>query len=206
MHAMHRAGNRLDQGRLSKRNVFRQHICIGGGDSHVLRECAIDGDSDGSPVEAQVPMTRSTKIAVTAEQRWVDRNPGTDSHFHIPGADSWWDVPSHRNDLARELMARHDRIACQRKVAIHDMQVSATNTTRPHSYHQLVRFRRRVWKAPYPHVARSINDSCTHACPLFLVYSIGLDDTDGYSSTTTDLIFAGLLFVACNARSVSSKE
>src|SRR6266699_4785723 len=93
----------------------------------------------------------------------------TGSHFGRFGAYTLRDVAAHGNNLARELMTRHDRIACQGRVAIHDMQVSATNTTRPHSYHQSVRFRRRVWEAPYPYVARSVNDSCTHACPLFLV-------------------------------------
>src|SRR5712691_10194972 len=169
---MHAAMDWLDQCCLAKREAFGQNICFSDGHSNVLGACPIYCDSDSGIVNAEVLTTGATELAVAAVQSGVDRDPGADSHFHIPRAVSLQDVSSHCNDLACKLVARHNRIAYQGRVAIYDMQVGAANTTGPHSYHQLVRFRRRVWKAPYPHFARSVDDSCTHNCPLVLVGSI----------------------------------
>jgi len=169
---MHRAGDGLDQGCLSKRELFGQNICFSGRHGNVLGACPIYRDSNCSIVKAEILMTCATELAVAAVQIGFHRDPGTNSNFHIPRAVFSRDVPSHRNDLARKLMARHDRIAHQGRVSIHNMQVGTANTTRPHLYHQLILFRRRIWKASYPHVARSVDDSCTHNCPLFFIYNV----------------------------------
>src|SRR5215471_21661384 len=132
---------------------------------------------------------------MAAVQIGFDRDPGADSHFRIPQPDSSWDVPSHGNNLTCELMAGHDRIACQRKFAFSNMQVGSADATGTNPYEQFVWIGRRVGNVPDPHTSWLIDDSSTHGYASLNELCLG---------KTTDLILAGSCFVACNACSVFS--
>src|SRR6266436_7162477 len=107
-------------------------------------------------------MTCTTGLAIAAVYIRLDCDSSSDGQFHIPGANSLRDVAAYSNHRASELMPGHDRIAYQRRVAINNMQVSATYTTGIHSYHKLIWFRSRVGNIPDSNLTRCIDDSGAH--------------------------------------------
>jgi len=74
-------------------------------------------------------MACPTEFTVTAKQRRIKSNPGTDSQFSSLRAYSLRNITAYSNDLACKLMTRDDRIGCWGKFTCRDVQISSTDAT-----------------------------------------------------------------------------
>src|SRR5439155_16528192 len=121
--AMHRTGQRLHQRAPGPGDIARQAERVGGRDRYELGTGAVRrSHADRVPVLAEVEVAGPALPACAVEQGRVDR--------HEVAGLQVADAGPERDDLAGELVSRHDRVSRGGELAAQDMDVRPAYPTR----------------------------------------------------------------------------
>src|SRR3569833_291215 len=167
-HAVHRAGDGLDQRTLLPGLRVGHAVAGGRRDGDVLGEGAVDGVAGGAPVRAEVAVAGAARAAVAAEQRRVDRDAVAD----LPLARH---VRAELDDFPGELVPGDDGIRRGREVPVGDVQVGPADPARCDLDDDLAFSGFRLGHLAAPDLAGPVDAGGARALPLPRAHTSSVD-------------------------------